>query len=680
MKMIIRIIALSALLTISSFSLFSQCSQYFLSIDQRMQEANTMVEAEVTGIKSYWNADRSNIYTAYELSIYKSWKNTPLQDKIYMILGGGMVGLDMQVDHPNVTYQIGDKGIFLLKAAANNRVQTNKNISLQYEPVSLEQSRWIYDLYDLKAANAFESININHGAHYQWFNNATNTSFKEHKAIETDFRPINKQSESRSITSFSPTTITAGTNSVLTITGSNFGGTQGTVYFRDANTGGGTYTGALSSQVISWTNTEIQVEVPSRAGTGTIRVITSGNTEFNSSNSLNVTCAESQINSSSGGTTQAYSPHLAKVGNESHDYLFQIHQELWDADAPNARSSFGESVNSWACETSVNWSVALSPSNVDVSASDGINIVRIENGEELGAGRLGVATSRYSGCFIGGTLTWVVSEVDLTFDKDISWNYGTSNPSPGQADFITVATHELGHAQQLSHVIDQSKVMHYASIVGQANRNITADEMSCAHSVQVRSVSGQPCAANATNQACNANLAMILPVELISFDVKAVDNNALIQWVTASELNNDYFNIQHSTDLINWESVADIDGSNSLGATYTYKHENIASGIHYYRLKQVDLDGAETIFDIKSIDIKSKLRHVYLKGNMIQDALIVANPSSQEMKYQIINMAGKMIQSGELQPADNLINTANFESGVYLLRLHDGSTYKFIRI
>jgi len=88
------------------------------------------------------------------------------------------------------------------------------------------------------------------------------------------------------------------------------------------------------------------------------------------------------------------------------------------------------------------------------------------------------------------------------------------------------------------------------------------------------------------------DLSDALPVELIDFTYTVTDNVNLY-WSTASEINNDYFEIEKSTDGINFEHIGGVNGngnSNSI-IDYNYIDKNPLNGISYYRLKQVDFDG-----------------------------------------------------------------------------------------
>ncbi|MBI1224065.1 MAG: T9SS type A sorting domain-containing protein [Bacteroidetes bacterium] len=84
-----------------------------------------------------------------------------------------------------------------------------------------------------------------------------------------------------------------------------------------------------------------------------------------------------------------------------------------------------------------------------------------------------------------------------------------------------------------------------------------------------------------------------LPVELVSFDAKCSGSSVRLDWKTASELNNDYFEIQTSKDAIQWERLAKINGAGTSQQVHIYSFTDTKSfnGTNYYRLMQVDSDG-----------------------------------------------------------------------------------------
>lgn len=84
-----------------------------------------------------------------------------------------------------------------------------------------------------------------------------------------------------------------------------------------------------------------------------------------------------------------------------------------------------------------------------------------------------------------------------------------------------------------------------------------------------------------------------LPVELLDFSAKLVDDGVELEWSTASEWNSYYFSVYRSVDTSSWTKLADIPaaGFSTSLQEYKYKDESILYNHTYYRLKQTDMDG-----------------------------------------------------------------------------------------
>ena len=110
---------------------------------------------------------------------------------------------------------------------------------------------------------------------------------------------------------------------------------------------------------------------------------------------------------------------------------------------------------------------------------------------------------------------------------------------------------------------------------------------------------------------------LILPIELISFNCDVVDNNILLSWLTATEINNDYFIIEHSIDGFNWYSLQTIQAAGNSNNTleYSFMHYFPDSKINYYRLRQIDFDGNSEVFKAvvcsKEIEIEEVKEVIY---------------------------------------------------------------------
>jgi len=95
-----------------------------------------------------------------------------------------------------------------------------------------------------------------------------------------------------------------------------------------------------------------------------------------------------------------------------------------------------------------------------------------------------------------------------------------------------------------------------------------------------------------------------LPVELTSFTAALKFDIVELKWSTASELNNDHFTIERSTDLENFQVVATIQGNGTTNVIYHYNtlDPSPVYGRSYYRLKQTDYDGKYSYSDVRLID------------------------------------------------------------------------------
>lgn len=95
-----------------------------------------------------------------------------------------------------------------------------------------------------------------------------------------------------------------------------------------------------------------------------------------------------------------------------------------------------------------------------------------------------------------------------------------------------------------------------------------------------------------------------LPIELISFEGYPVKNYNILKWVTATEINNDYFTLEKSSNGLNWDIVTKLKGAgNSTSSlSYEYKDYDVSTQINYYRLKQTDYNGVYKYHNIITID------------------------------------------------------------------------------
>lgn len=476
------------------FSLFgvaqskAGCPLINVSLQDRISQSELVVEGKVINKSSYWDESIKMIYTSHTLQVYRLFKGKLNNQTITLITEGGFVGLQGLVVSPNLSTEIGQTGVFFL--SANNQWENPQGISLSYfSPIG--PLGFIY--YDYKNVMAYDNLN-----HWGEISSALIPEIIKITGIPeviSESPTPSKQGIRRatpSITSFSPGTVHAGTQEVITVNGTDFGATQGNgnVYFPNANDGGGTYIPARSGDIVSWSDTKIELKVPSSAGTGKIYVEdNSSNSSAYSSSTLSIPWAHLNVQYPN------YPPSLVSAP-------FEIrHQSLngsggitwtWETDFnsnSDAKASFLRALETWRCKTLINWSVSGVKTNAS-NSYDGDNMVFYN--DALPGSVIGVCYSWYSGCFKSGgsgDMNWFVSELDIAFKKTFSWEYGPTAPSMSEYDFESVALHELGHGHQLGHVINSANVMHYAISNGDNHRALQENDTACGNYVMKKSTS-----------------------------------------------------------------------------------------------------------------------------------------------------------------------------------------------
>ncbi len=480
-------------------------------LQEQIANSSLVVEGEVIAKTAVWDDNHSKIYTVNTLKVYKVFKGSPVKD-IYVITQGGVVGLEAMKVFPCLNLAMGDVGVFTLKKSNMAFTKQPKSYSNLFQPYASAQSLF---KYDLEHDTFFNTYNTNSDIEKTLYTAITEITKKPYVAIipfsvfsESSLKKLSSKnslvlSPPNNIT-FSPTHISGGTKSVLTITGTGFGATKGKVGFANAGDGGASMVNALDSQVLTWSDTRITVEVPSNvsfseakaAGSGKIRITNANRSSGVSLNDLTITFSELNVpfDVTGTGTLIAYPvQHIDTNGNGG--ITFEMFIPFFnDTEVPGARAAFERSFNKWICGTGINWEINTSATSTDISDRDGINIIRFDNGNELGAGFLGVCENYYSACLQGSNVYWYVREMDITFNDATNWYTGTSVPALNQIDFESVALHELGHGHQLEHVINHTDdVMHYAASPGAFRRVLNSNNIAGANNVQSRSTSSSIC-------------------------------------------------------------------------------------------------------------------------------------------------------------------------------------------
>jgi len=107
----------------------------------------------------------------------------------------------------------------------------------------------------------------------------------------------------------------------------------------------------------------------------------------------------------------------------------------------------------------------------------------------------------------------------------------------------------------------------------------------------------------------DVSLDVIIPVELTSFTANTNGNNVKLNWTTATEINNQGFEVQRKMQNEEFASVGFVEGYGTTTETqnYSFTDENLLPGVHSYRLKQVDFDGTSELSDVVEVEVSTPL-------------------------------------------------------------------------
>ena len=184
------------------------------------------------------------------------------------------------------------------------------------------------------------------------------------------------------------------------------------------------------------------------------------------------------------------------------------------------------------------------------------------------------------------------------------------------------------------------------------------------------------------------------PITLLYFDVKANNEQVDVTWSTASEINNDYFEVQRSENGKDFESIDKIAGAGNHNGVLNYSSidENPNNGISYYRLKQVDFDGTASYSNIKYVEINKANEtlpftiELYPNPSNGKDVKLSMNGITAKnlVQVKLFSSNGSKVFSKNWSGANGskviLIPTENLSNGIYYLQINVDGTISNMKV
>jgi hypothetical protein len=181
---------------------------------------------------------------------------------------------------------------------------------------------------------------------------------------------------------------------------------------------------------------------------------------------------------------------------------------------------------------------------------------------------------------------------------------------------------------------------------------------------------------------------LALPVELSSFTATIIKGEVILKWQTATETNNFGFEVEKSSNNLNFENIGFIPGfgTTTEPKSYSFIDPNVVNGNYYYRLKQIDYDGTFEYSDIVQVNYGGSLTF-----SLDQNYPNPFNPSTK-IKYTISSVGTSLMKFVQLKIFDVLgneittlvneekpageyeveFNGASLPSGIYFYQMNAG--------
>ena len=177
-----------------------------------------------------------------------------------------------------------------------------------------------------------------------------------------------------------------------------------------------------------------------------------------------------------------------------------------------------------------------------------------------------------------------------------------------------------------------------------------------------------------------------LPIDLVSFEGKCENNETELEFVVASQINNDYFSIHRSENATDWNLVGEIEGVGNTSTQMTYKwiDNNPISGTNYYRLSQTDYDGtsesfAPIVVTCENAPVDGYSVYPNPSDGLLNIDLELEHNQGDDVSIEVIDINGKIIQLQQVQLTRGYnhleVDLSEIPSGVYMINFAGTKDY-----
>ena len=171
-----------------------------------------------------------------------------------------------------------------------------------------------------------------------------------------------------------------------------------------------------------------------------------------------------------------------------------------------------------------------------------------------------------------------------------------------------------------------------------------------------------------------------------SFTITCNNDNVLLHWQTAQEINTSHFEIQSSADGITWAAIGVVAASGNSGIAVNYQFTNAVTDKKYYRLKMVDKDGQFTFSPVRNVSCAGKNWLITAYPNPATDKieLIINGVKRNSLPVKIVNASGQLVWQQQVtltnQYSKLTVPLTQLAAGIYFIKIEDAEYKQTITI
>jgi hypothetical protein len=160
----------------------------------------------------------------------------------------------------------------------------------------------------------------------------------------------------------------------------------------------------------------------------------------------------------------------------------------------------------------------------------------------------------------------------------------------------------------------------------------------------------------------------MLPVELLEFSARPEGEQVMLEWTTATELNNAGFHVERSSDGVQYDAILEVEG---MGTTVMVTHYEAVDpgplpGLSYYRLRQTDFNGTNSYSDVVAVERAQGALSAYPNPT---EGLLHISGLENGAQVEVLDALGRMIHSERCNTEQLTLDAAGWTPGCYTARV-----------